>query len=112
MTRLLTVRLAREEDVVSVRQRARQVGEALGFEAQGQTRLATAVSEICRNAFRYGGGGTVEFGIDADEGMLSIVISDRGPGIPHIQSVLDGSYKSTTGMGVGIVGTRRLVDGF
>jgi signal transduction histidine kinase/CheY-like chemotaxis protein len=112
MTRLLTLRIAREEDVVNARQRARQVCEALGVDAQGQTRLATALSEICRNAFRYAGGGTVEFALDVDNASLSITISDQGPGIPHLQAVLDGSYRSSTGMGIGIMGTRRLVDEF
>jgi signal transduction histidine kinase len=112
MTRLLTLRIAREEDVVNARQRSRQVCEALGIDAQGQTRLATAVSEICRNAFRYAGGGTVEFALNTEEAILSITITDKGPGIPHLQAVLDGSYRSTTGMGIGITGTRRLVDGF
>jgi signal transduction histidine kinase/ActR/RegA family two-component response regulator len=112
MIRLLTVRIAREEDVVGARQRARQVAQALGLDAQGQTRLATAVSEMSRNAFRYAGSGAVDFSIDPDHGMLVIVISDSGPGIPHLQAVLDGTYRSTTGMGVGIVGTRRLVDEF
>ena len=112
MIRLLTVRVAREEDMVAARQRARQVAEALGIDAQGQTRLATAVSEMSRNAFRYAGSGSVDFSIDPDSGMLVIVISDNGPGIPHLQAVLDGTYRSTTGMGVGIVGTRRLVDEF
>jgi len=112
MTRLLTLRLVREEDVVAARQRARQIANEFGFDSQGQTRLATAVSEISRNAFRYGTGGTVEFGIDRDDGMLTIVISDQGPGIPDLRSILEGSYKSTTGMGVGIIGTQRLVDKF
>jgi signal transduction histidine kinase/CheY-like chemotaxis protein len=112
MTRLMTVRLSREEDVVTARQRARQVAEALGIDSQGQTRLATAVSEMSRNAFRYAGGGSVEFGIDLEAAALTIRISDKGPGIPHLRAVLDGSYRSTTGMGVGIVGTQRLVDGF
>ena len=112
MTRLLTLRLAREEDVVAARQRAKQIADAFGIDAQGQTRLATAVSEISRNAFRYAGGGTVEFGIDRDEGLLTIVISDQGPGIPDLRAILEGRYTSTTGMGVGITGTHRLVDNF
>jgi signal transduction histidine kinase len=112
VTRLLTVRLAREEDVVAARQRARQVAEALGMDAQGQTRVATAVSEMSRNAFRYAAGGTVEFALDQDAPSLTITISDTGAGIPHLQSILNGTYRSTTGMGVGIVGTRRLVDAF
>jgi signal transduction histidine kinase len=112
MMRLLTVRLAREEDVVAARQRARQLAGAFGIDAQGQTRLATAVSEISRNAFRYATGATVEFAVDEDAGALNIVISDKGPGIRDLRSILDGTYKSSTGMGVGIVGTQRLVDRF
>src|SRR4051812_46045081 len=112
MTRLLAVRIAREEDVVIARQRARQIAESLGIDGQGQTKLATAVSEISRNAFRYAGSGTVEFALDVDEGMLTITVVDAGPGIPHLASVLDGTYKSKTGMGLGITGTQRLVDGF
>src|ERR1051325_2097608 len=103
MMQLLTVRLAREEDGVAGRPRARQLAEAFGIDAQGQTRLATAVSEISRNAYRYAAGGTVEFAIDPCEGMLTITISDRGPGIRDLQAILNGSYVSPTGMGVGIV---------
>src|SRR6188768_1746559 len=112
MLRLLTVRLARDEDVVSARQRARQLAQAFGIDSQGQTSLATAVSEISRNAFRYAAGGTVEFSLDEDAGALTIVITDKGPGIRDLRSILDGTYKSQTGMGVGIIGTQRLVDGF
>jgi signal transduction histidine kinase len=112
VTRLLTVRIWRDEDVVAARRRARQVSAALGFDAHGQTRLATAVSEIARNASRYAGGGTVEFALDGERSMLTVVISDSGPGIPHLQSVLDGSYRSGTGLGLGITGARQLVDEF
>ena len=112
MIRLLTVPLQREEDVVTARQRARHIAGAFGVDAQGQTRLATAVSEISRNAFRYASGGTVEFSIDPDAGVVVIVITDKGPGIGRLPSILDGSYKSRTGLGVGIVGTQRLVDDF
>ncbi len=112
MTRLLTLRLDREEDVVAARQRARQIAAAFGVDAQGQTRIATAVSEISRNAFRYAIGGTVEFSVDPAEGAMVIVVTDKGPGIPHLRAIMQGTYRSTTGMGVGITGTRRLVDGF
>ena len=53
MTRLLTVQITRDEDVVLARQRARQVADALGFDSQDQTRIATAVSELARNVARY-----------------------------------------------------------
>jgi signal transduction histidine kinase/CheY-like chemotaxis protein len=110
MTRLLTVKIARDEDVVSARQRARQIAEALKFDAQQQTRVATAVSEVARNVARYAGSGAVEFALDVDAQELVITASDRGKGIPHIDAVLNGTYRSETGMGLGIVGARRMMD--
>jgi len=112
MTRLLTVRIARDEDVVAARQRARQVAEALHFDSQDQTRIATAVSELARNVARYAGSGSVEFALDIDHQALVITVFDSGPGIPHLESVLDGSYRSQTGMGLGITGARRIMDDF
>ena len=112
MTRLLTVQITRDEDVVLARQRARQVADALGFDSQDQTRIATAVSELARNVARYAGRGAVEFALDIDGQALAVTVSDSGPGIPHLESVLDGTYRSETGMGVGITGARRIMDEF
>ena len=112
---LATVRIAAEHDVVSARQRARDIAAALGFDVTGQTRLATAVSEIARNAFAYGGGGHVEFAIEGTTtppALLIVRVSDRGPGIARLGEVLSGRYRSAAGMGLGIVGARRLVDHF
>ena len=64
-----------EGDVVAVRQRARRIAELLGFERQDQTRIATAVSEMARNAFGYAGGGRAEFVLDASCRPAAI----RGP---------------------------------
>ena len=112
MTRLLIVQITRDEDVVLARQRARQVADALGFDGQDQTRIATAVSELARNVARYAGRGAVEFALDLEGQALAITVSDSGPGIPHLASVLDGTYRSDTGMGIGITGARRIMDGF
>lgn len=110
---ILTVQLRHEPDIVLARQRARQIAERLGFDKQDQTRIATAVSEIARNAFSYGGGGKAEFVVeDGAVQSLSIRIRDQGPGIADLQAVLSGDYVSPTGMGVGLVGARRLMDGF
>ncbi len=109
---LLTMEVRYEQDVVTARQRARQIAEGLGFEAQDQTRIATAVSEIARNAYGYGGGGKAEFLWDASTLSLLIRISDRGPGISNLASILNGAYRSQTGMGLGILGARRLADRF
>lgn len=112
MTRLLTVQIGREEDVVTARQRARQVADALGFDTHDQTRVATAVSEIARNAFRYATGGRVEFALDSSERVLAVTVSDAGGGIPHLPAVMNGTYESSTGMGLGIIGSRRVMDDF
>jgi signal transduction histidine kinase/DNA-binding response OmpR family regulator len=112
--RLMTVAVRAEQDVVSARQRARHIAQLLGFETQDQARIATAVSEIVRNAFRYAGGGEVEFAIEGARPpqLLSVQVRDQGSGIPHLDDVLAGSYRSATGMGLGIVGARRLMDHF
>ena len=60
-TPVLAVKIKEEQDVVTARQRARQLSALLGFNQQDQTRVATAVSEIARNAYRYAGGGRVDF---------------------------------------------------
>jgi signal transduction histidine kinase/CheY-like chemotaxis protein len=112
MTTLLTIEIHYEQDVVQARQRTRDLAEQLGFDGQDQARLATAVSEIARNAFQYARGGTVEFSIEGNPQIFQILVRDQGKGIPHLADVLDGRYTSQTGMGVGITGTRRLMDSF
>jgi signal transduction histidine kinase len=112
VTILLACELEAESDIVAVRQRARGIAEQLGFQRQDQTRIATAVSEIARNAFAYGGGGRVEFSIEPEPGELLVRILDKGPGIADLDAVLDGSYHSPTGMGLGLIGARRLMDRF
>jgi signal transduction histidine kinase/CheY-like chemotaxis protein len=111
---ILSVTLRHEHDVVAARQRARQLAGFLGFDGQDQTRIATAVSEIGRNAYAYAGGGTVEFHVEGQTSPQVFLarVSDRGPGIRDLGRILDGRYQSPTGMGLGITGARRLMDQF
>jgi anti-sigma regulatory factor (Ser/Thr protein kinase) len=111
---ILSLAIRDERDVVAARRRARQIAELLEFDVQDQTRVATAVSEIARNAFTYAGGGKVEFFVEGKTSpqLFVVRIADRGPGIPELDRVLDGQYRSTSGMGLGITGTRRLMDHF
>lgn len=110
---ILTVAIAHEPDVVVARRRARHIARLLQFADQDGTRIATAVSEIARNAFAYGGGGKVEFLVEKNgQSAFVIQITDHGRGIPDLDSILSGEYRSSTGMGLGIVGARRLMDGF
>jgi signal transduction histidine kinase/CheY-like chemotaxis protein len=110
---LTTIVIDREQDIVVARQRARQIALLLDFDAQDQARVATAVSELARNAFQYAGGGIVRYTVaSGTELELVIEVSDQGPGIPNLDDILDGRYESTTGMGLGIIGARRLMDRF
>ena len=111
---IITLRIAEERDVVSARQKSRSIAELVGFERQDQVRLATAVSEIARNAYGYAKGGTLQVLIKGEIApqMLVLRVSDRGSGIANLDDVLGGTYRSPTGMGLGLVGARRLVDVF
>jgi signal transduction histidine kinase/CheY-like chemotaxis protein len=111
---LVTLEVEFERDVVLARQYARRIAELLGFDPQDQTRVATAVSEIARNAFRYAGRGKVEFRVEgrSPPQVFWVRVSDAGPGIANLEAVLGGSYRSETGMGLGILGARRLMDRF
>jgi signal transduction histidine kinase/CheY-like chemotaxis protein len=112
--RLLAIAIEQEHDIVQARQRTRQIAALLGFVPQDQTRITTAVSEIARNAIDYGKGGRIEYRLANKEGVshIEIVVRDNGPGIKDIDSILAGVHQSTTGMGIGILGARRLMDGF
>lgn len=111
---LLELELANDRDMIAARQRARQVSALLDFDAQDQVRIATAVSEVARNAVRHGGGGRIEFALDENggrEAALSIAIVDTGPGIADFESAIGG----TTPTGepkLGLVTARRLMDSF
>lgn len=106
--RIITVELISDSDVVLARNRAREISMLLGFSAQDGTRIATATSEIARNAYRYASAGRVTFAVD--DAQLLITVSDKGVGIPHLDEVFQGTYVSSTGLGMGIVGAKRLVD--
>jgi len=112
--RLLTVSISSEIDVVGARQRARQIADLCGFAQQDQVRIATSVSELARNAFRYAGRGQVEFAIEGSTApqTLLMTVRDQGPGIADLALVLSGQYQSGTGMGMGLLGARKLMDAF
>ncbi len=103
-----------EQDVVVARQTVRQLAVAFKLRLVDQTKLVTAASELARNAVIYGGGGdmrwsTVERGVRRG---IQLVFADQGPGIPdHAKALTDG-WSSGSGMGLGLSGSRRLVDDF
>jgi signal transduction histidine kinase len=111
---LLELELANDRDMIAARQRARQVSALLDFDAQDQVRIATAVSEVARNAVRHGGGGRIEFALDENGGRdaaLCIAIVDQGPGIADLEAAISGSTP-TGEPKLGLVTARRLMDSF
>lgn len=110
---IISLSITQEYDVVFARQRARQIAKFLKFNIHDQTRIATAVSEIARNAFLYAKGGRIEFKISYNTPQKFLIyISDSGPGIANITEILAGLYQSKTGMGLGIIGSKKLLGDF
>ena len=86
---IVQIALRTERDVVHARQKAREVAAALGLDNQDQIRMATAASEMARNAFRYARSGKVSFLVKIEAPQsLQIVITDGGPGIANIDDIL------------------------
>ena len=108
---VLRMAAAGDDDLVHIRQAARDIARAVGFEVHDQTRIATALSEVVRIALAYAGGGTVEFELldRAERAALSMAVSSGGPGIPTLAEIADGRAGDA---GQGIASARRLMDRF
>ena len=109
-----TLPLRTSEDIVRMRQRVRERAVAQGFSLVDQTKIVTAASELARNAVIYGGGGTVRLESlnDGTRRGLRLVFEDQGPGIPDIAQALRDGFTTGGGLGLGLGGTKRLVDEF
>ncbi|MFF5718397.1 ATP-binding protein [Streptomyces buecherae] len=103
-----------EEDLLAARHAVRAATLALGFGIVDQTRIVTAASELVRNAYIHGGGGTLTLTLLERPGArgLRLVISDDGPGIQDVQQALSDGYTTGAGLGHGLGGARRLMDDF
>ena len=106
--------LKNSSDVVIARQKVRQVATELRFSLVDQTKLVTAASELARNALDHGGGGqmTLEVVNGLSKTGLKLIFEDSGPGIPDIQAALKDGYTTGSGMGLGLGGSKRLVNEF
>jgi serine/threonine-protein kinase RsbT len=106
--------LKTSNDVVLARQKVRQWAVELRFSLVDQTKLVTAASELARNALDHGKGGsmTIELlNVGAKSG-LRLIFEDQGPGIPDIEEALKDGFTSGSGMGLGLGGSKRLVNEF
>ncbi|MFN6572239.1 anti-sigma regulatory factor [Dendronalium sp. ChiSLP03b] len=101
-------------DVVLVRQAVRQLAVELRFSLVDQTKIVTAASELARNTLTYGGGGTVKLEtLEEDRRRgLRLTFEDQGPGIADIDLALKDGFTTGNGLGMGLSGTKRLVNEF
>lgn len=101
-------------DVVLVRQTVRQLAVELGFSLVEQTKVVTAASELARNTLDYGGGGMVHLQTlhEGSRRGLQLCFEDQGPGIVDIDLALQDGYTTGNGLGLGLGGTKRLVNEF
>jgi serine/threonine-protein kinase RsbT len=106
-----TVRVRSAREVLHASDTARQTARRVGFSTLDQTKIATAVSELARNILLYVGDGDVCVTVlTAPRRGIEIVASDSGKGIADVSVVMDADYRSRTGMGKGLKGTKRLMD--
>ncbi len=110
----IRVAIRTDADVVTARQEARTMGASLGFSSTDLTLLATAISEVARNITTYAGEGEVALRIvrERERDGIEVVASDSGPGIADVELAMQDGYTTGNGLGLGLPGTRRLVDDF
>jgi serine/threonine-protein kinase RsbT len=106
--------LNNEHDIVLGRQAVRRMAVQQGFSLVDQTKMVTAASELARNALIYGGGGTLKWALitEGPRRGLRLTFEDQGPGIANLDLAMTDGWTSGNGLGLGLTGTRRLVNEF
>lgn len=109
-----TVPIKSPSDVVALRQKVRAWATELKFSLVDQTKMVTAASELGRNTLDHGHGGSclMEMLTNGARAGLKLTFEDKGPGIPDLQLALKDGYSTGTGMGLGLGGSKRLVNDF
>ena len=103
-----------DADVVTARKQGRELAAQAGFSATELTIIATAISEIARNIVMFANRGEILDSLVGDDGRqgVTVVARDSGPGIPNLEQALQDGYSGYGGMGLGLPGSRRLMDEF
>jgi serine/threonine-protein kinase RsbT len=113
-TARMTLPLRSDEDVVGLRKHVRERAVAIALSLVDQTKLVTAASELARNTIKYGGGGEVHLDAleDGYKRGVGLIFVDNGPGIADLDMALRDGYTTGGGLGLGLGGSKRLVDEF
>lgn len=108
------LRLDREDDIVVVRRRVRDIAELRKFDSFATAAITTATSELARNVIVHGGTGsaTIDEVSDGSRVGIRVRFEDQGPGIGDLDRVMRGGYSTARSMGLGLSGSKRLVDEF
>ena len=108
------VAIGSPSDIVEARQQGRELAIMAGFSVCDSTLITTAISEMSRNILEYASNGEVVLSLlkNGVKAGVKIVVSDQGPGIADISQVMQDGYSSRKGMGIGLPGTKRLMDEF
>ena len=103
-----------DHDIVTARQEGRLLAKQVGFSDTNLTLIATAISELARNILLYAREGDLMLGIVERNGQsgITVIASDRGPGIPDLTRALEVGYSTSGSLGLGLPGVRRLMDDF
>jgi len=106
------VAIDNESDIIAVRKIVREAAAKLGFGLTDETRIVTAASELARNVFLYAGAGVMKWrAIDGNSAVgMELIFEDHGPGIADLEQVMSEGYSTSGGLGLGLPGSRRLMD--
>lgn len=109
----LKLDIVSSDDIVTARQAGHQLAQELGFSLTDVTMIATAISEVARNITSYAGRGEVRVAVVDRDGRQALVVraEDEGPGIANVERALEDGYSTGRGLGMGLPGARRLMDG-
>ncbi|WP_047155387.1 ATP-binding protein [Aneurinibacillus tyrosinisolvens] len=107
---MIQLAIETEEDIIIAATFGKSVARDMGFSIVDQTKIAVSISELTRNVINYGIRGMIRF--KTSEKCLEIVVKDEGPGIKNIAEAMKDGVTTGNGLGLGLSGTRRLMDDF
>ena len=110
----IRVPINHEGDIVTARQKVRELCNRLDFSGVDQTLVATAISELARNIIEYAKAGEITMSLveTAEKKGIAIVAKDNGPGIPNIELAMQDGYSTSKGLGLGLPGCKRIMNEF
>lgn len=106
--------LNNEQDLLDARAAVKMHAQDMSFSTLNQTKIVTAASELGRNVIEHGLGGSMQVDIvtGGTKVGMRMIFKDKGPGIIDLQLAMTDGYSSQKGMGLGLTGSKRLMDDF